>query len=177
MLFSYLGWNASVFIANHVKEPRKNIPRSVVLGLAISTLVYLALNASFVRVLGLPAMATAQDAGSASMVAAFGTGAQRLFSALVLVSIGGTLIANAFVGPRIAYAMAKENALPRVLAKTQADGTPMPAFIAQGVAAVSIVLLLRNFPSALDFTTFATVLATTADVVAVFVMRKKMPHA
>lgn len=177
VLFSYLGWNASVFIANHVKEPRKNIPRSVVLGLAISTLVYLALNASFVRVLGLPAMATAQDAGSASMVTAFGMGAQRLFSALVLVSIGGTLIANAFVGPRIAYAMAKENALPRMLAKTQADGTPMPAFIAQGVAAVSIVLLLRNFPSALDFTTFATVLATTADVVAVFVMRKKMPHA
>jgi APA family basic amino acid/polyamine antiporter len=177
VLFSYLGWNASVFIANHVREPRKNIPRSVVLGLAISTIVYLALNASFVRVLGLGAMANAQDVGSRAMVTAFGTGAQRLFSTLVLVSIGGTLIANAFVGPRIVYAMAKEGALPARLGSTHADGTPMPAFWAQGIAAIAIIVVLRKFPSALDFTTFATVLATTADVVAVFVMRKKLPQA
>ena len=87
-----------------------------------------------------------------------------------------TVISSRLVGPRIAYAMALDGlffgGVDRVHA---AYRTPAVAIGVQAGVVVVLLLLLRSFPSALDFTVFAIVLATMADVLALYRLRARQP--
>jgi len=94
----------------------------------------------------------------------------------VLISILGTLNATILVGPRIAYAMALDQLFLRVADRVHADyATPTGAIWLQAGVACALVLVLESFPSALDFTTFGIVLATSADTLALFALRRRQP--
>lgn len=176
VLFSYLGWNASVYVASEIQDPGRNVPRSLFIGLGVCTGVYLLVNAAYLFALPLAELRTVQDAGTAAATGLFGPAAAAVVSVFVLVSIFGTLNATVLVGPRIAYAMALDGLFvggaDRVTASFQ---TPGVAIGIQAVVSCGLLLVLRSFPSALDFTTFAILLAAVADVVALFALRRKQP--
>jgi APA family basic amino acid/polyamine antiporter len=97
-------------------------------------------------------------------------------AAFVLISILGTLNATVLVGPRIAYAMALDQLFVRVADRVhESYATPSGAIWLQAAVAVALVLVLETFPSALDFTTFGIVLATMADTLALFALRRRQP--
>ena len=79
------------------------------------------------------------------------------------------------VGPRIAYAMALDGLFPGVGRVHEQNATPIAAILVQALVAIALVLLLETFPSALDYTTFAIVLATIADVLALYRLRRTQP--
>jgi APA family basic amino acid/polyamine antiporter len=106
ILFSYLGWNASIYVASEIREPGRNVPRSLFLGLLICTTVYLVVNGVYLFALPMVELRGVGDAGSAAAAALFGPVSATLVSGFVLISILGTLNATVLVGPRIAYAMA-----------------------------------------------------------------------
>jgi APA family basic amino acid/polyamine antiporter len=122
------------------------------------------------------ALRGASDAGEASARALFGSVGGSLVGGFVWISVLGTLSATVLVGPRIAYAMALDGlffvGVDRVHA---AYRTPGVAIIVQAGVVVGLLLLLRSFPSALDFTVFAIVLATMADVLALYRLRRRQP--
>lgn len=176
ILFSYLGWNASIFVGSEIHDPSRNIPRSLFIALAICTVVYLAVNVIYLYALPLPEMVGVADVGSAAAFALFGPVSASLVTGFVLVSILGTLNATVLVGPRIAYAMALDGRFFGSAAKvTDEYRTPGVAIIVQGVIACGLLLVLRSFPSALNFTTFAILLAAVADVAALFLLRVREP--
>src|SRR5262249_27271142 len=72
VLFSYLGWNATVYVASEIREPQRNVPRSLFLGLAICIAVYLAVNAVYLYALPLGELQRAANAGQAAAQALFG---------------------------------------------------------------------------------------------------------
>jgi len=156
VLFSYLGWNASVFVASEIRDQGRNVPRSLFVGLAICTGVYLVMNAVYLYALPI---------------------AELRQTGFVLVSILGTLNATVLVGPRIAYAMALDGLFARGVA-TVHEGyrTPGGAIAVQAGVATGLVALLQSFPSALDYTTFAILLATIADTAALFALRRSQPE-
>jgi APA family basic amino acid/polyamine antiporter len=81
------------------------------------------------------------------------------------------------VGPRIAYAMSLDGVfVPGVETVHREYATPSVAILLQAVVSMGIVAVLQTYPGALDFTTFAILLATSADVVALFVLRRKRPN-
>jgi basic amino acid/polyamine antiporter, APA family len=176
VLFSYLGWNASIYVASEIRDPERNLPRSLFIGLAICAAIYLAVNAIYLYALPMSELSAAPDAGEAAARALFGSGAGRLVGLFVWISVLGTLSATALVGPRIAYAMALDGlffgGVDRVHA---AYRTPAVAIGVQAGVVVVLLLLLRSFPSALDFTVFAIVLATMADVLALYRLRARQP--
>ena len=91
----------------------------------------------------------------------------------VLISVLGTLNATVLVGPRIAYAMALDGLFFRGVDQVHAGfRTPSVAIVVQAGVSVALLVLLRSFPSALDFTVFAIVLATMADVLALYRLRR-----
>ena len=178
VLFSYLGWNSVVYVASELRDPGRNLPRSLFIGLALCTALYLLLNGVYLLALPPAALAQTENAGEAAALVFFGETGGRVLAAFVLVSILGTLNATVLVGPRIAYAMALDGLLPRAAASVNAkSAAPAGAIWTQAAVAVALVLLLQNFPSALDYTTFAIVLATIADVGALYWLRKKRPRA
>jgi APA family basic amino acid/polyamine antiporter len=177
VLFSYLGWNASVYVASEIRDPGRNVPRSLFIGLAICTVIYLLLNAVYLYALPLPALRGEVRVGEAAARALFGDAGGTITAILVLASVLGCLNATILVGPRIAYAMALDGYFfPGVHRVHAAHHTPHMAIVAQGVTAVAIIVLLQSFPSVLDYTTFAIVLATMADTTALYALRARQPQ-
>jgi APA family basic amino acid/polyamine antiporter len=96
---------------------------------------------------------------------------------LVLTSILGTLNATILTTPRIAYAMALDGLFFRGVDQVHATHrTPAMAIAVLALASLALVVLLRSFPSVLDYTTFAIVIATIADTVALYALRRSAPH-
>lgn len=176
ILFSYLGWNATIYVASEIRDPGRNLPRSLFVGLAICTGVYLLVNAVFLYALPMAELRGAGDVGTAAAMALFGPASAALVSVFVLISILGTLNATVLVGPRIAYAMALDGLFVGGAHRvTQAYGTPGAAIAIQALVSCGLLLVLRSFPNALGFTTFSILLAAIADVWALLRLRRLQP--
>lgn len=177
VLFSYLGWNASVYVASEIRRPDRDLPLSLFLGLAISTAIYLLVNVSYLCALPIDAMRGETHVGEAAARVFFGDRGATLAAVLILGSILSCLNATILVGPRIAYAMALDGLFFRsVQGVHERYRTPHVAILVQAATAVALILLLRRFPSVLDYTTFAIVLATMADTAALYALRRRHPH-
>jgi APA family basic amino acid/polyamine antiporter len=176
ILFSYLGWNASVYVASEIRDPQRNLPRSLFIGLGLCTALYLLLNALYVHALPMVALAGEPRAGEAAALALFGPVGGSIVAALILLSVLGCLNATILVGPRIAYAMALDGMFfagsERVHDRFR---TPHVAIVVQAATAIALIVVLQRFPSILDYTTFAIVVATIADTAALYALRWRKP--
>ncbi|HEY8492597.1 MAG TPA: APC family permease [Myxococcota bacterium] len=176
VLFSYLGWNATVYVASEIREPRRNLPLSLFLGLAVCIAVYLAVNVAYLYALPIAEIRGLENVGQTAAQVLFGETGGRAVALFVVVSILGTLNATVLVGPRIAYAMALDGRFFAGVDRVHvAHHTPHVAIVLQGAVAVALLLVLRRFPSILEFTTFGIVLATSLDTLALFALRRRQP--
>ena len=180
VLFSYLGWNASVFVAGEIESPGKNLPRSLFLGLGICTLIYVLVTATYVYALGMRALPGMPVAGIKAGQVLFGELGGPILAVIMMASIFGTVNANVLVGPRIAYAMARDGLFFRGAGRLNAEQTPYLAVIGQAVVATILVIAFRanekSLGEVLNYTTFAIVLATIADTTALYVLRVREPQ-
>ena len=134
------------------------------------------INGVYLYALPMESLRGAADTGTAAGYALFGSQAGSLIGIFVLVSVLGTLNATVLVGPRIAYAMGLDGLFIGGADRVHAAfRTPSTAIVIQGVVAVGILLVLRSFPAALNFTVFAIVLATVADILALYRLRVSQP--
>jgi APA family basic amino acid/polyamine antiporter len=176
ILFSYLGWNASVYVASEIERPERNVPASLFLGLGICTLLYMLVNGVYLYALPIEALRAESNAGEAAARALFGPVAGSLVAGFVVVSILGTLNATVLVGPRIAYAMGLDGLLPAGVDRAHVRfGTPHRAILLQALVSAGLIAFLETFRRVLDATTFAIVLASIADVLALFALRRRQP--
>jgi len=176
ILFSYLGWNASVYVASEIRDPDRNIPRSLFIGLGMCTALYLLLNAVYLYALPVAALRGEVRVGEAAARALFGAAGGSIVAVLVLASVVGCLNATILVGPRIAYAMALDGLFFGGVQRVhEVNRTPHVAITVQAVTAIALIVVLRSFPSVLDYTTFAIVLATMADTTALYALRRRAP--
>jgi APA family basic amino acid/polyamine antiporter len=176
VLFSYLGWNSSVYVASEIHDPHRNVPRSLFLGLGVCTVVYLVVNVAYLYALPVEELRGNPRVGEAAARVFFGGAGGALGAALILASIVSCLNATILVGPRIAYAMALDGLFFRGVDRVHAvNQTPHVAIIAQAATAIALIVVLERFPSVLDYTTFAIVLATMADTTALYALRRRRP--
>jgi APA family basic amino acid/polyamine antiporter len=177
VLFSYLGWNSSIYVASEIRNPGRNVPRSLFLGLAICAVVYLLVNAVYLYALPVESIRGEANVGEAAARALFGGLGGTLVAAFVLTSVLGTLNATVLVGPRIAYAMALDGLFFRGVDRAHdVFRTPSVAIGLQALTGVAILVGFGTFESALNYTTFAIVLATVADVFALYRLRWTQPR-
>ncbi len=176
VIFSYLGWNASVYVAGEIDQPGRNLPRSLFWGLGICTTIYLFVTGTYVYALGIQPLGSTELPGPATGVILFGGIGGKIVAAMMLVSIFGCLNANVLVGPRIAYAMAEDGLFFRVATRLTAKSqTPWVAVIVQAATASVLLLVFKNLGRVLAYTTFAIVVATIADTTALYVLRMRDP--
>jgi len=176
ILFTYLGWNASVYVASEIRDPGRNVPRSLFIGLAVCTAIYLLLNAVYLYALPMHALRGEVRVGEVAARALFGNAGGTITAMLVLASVLGCLNATILVGPRIAYAMALDGYFFSGVHRVhEAYRTPHVAIGVQALTAIALIVVLQSFPSVLDYTTFAIVLATMADTTALYTLRRRQP--
>lgn len=107
-LFAFGGWHMVTYSSEETKDPRKNIPRALMLGTLIVTLCYIAMNAVYMYVLPLDRVASSTRIAAEAANTLVGYGGGALMSALVVFSTFGALNGIILSGPRVYYAMAKD---------------------------------------------------------------------
>ncbi|HJX63885.1 MAG TPA: amino acid permease [Polyangia bacterium] len=169
--YSYQGWNAAVYIGGEVVEPRKNLPRALLLGTVLVTTIYLGLNAVFV--LGAPAslLAGKVDVGRIAALVLGGPRLAKLVSALIAFVLAICVSSLAMAGPQVAARMAADGYLPRVLA-VRPGRPPRVALLAQTVIAL-VALWTVAFSSLLTYVGFTLSLMTAATVLGLVWQRHK----
>ena len=173
VLFAYGGWQTATFVAGEIKEPRKNLPRGLLFGVAGVVLLYLSANFVYLHVLGTNGLAENTTPASEVMNRALGTFGSRAIAAGIAISTLGFLSQSMLTGPRVYFAMARDglffNAVASVHPRTR---VPMVAIALQGLLATVIAFWGRyeqilNYVVSMDFIFFGLTACC------VFVFRKR----
>ena len=173
VLFAYGGWQTANFIAAEVREPRKNLPRGLVIGVIGVIVLYLAVNFVCVRALGAAGLAQTQTPASDVMRLALRAPGARLIAAGIAISTLGFLSQGMLTAPRVYFAMADDRLFfKRVAWLHPRTRVPVVAIALQGVMAIIIALSGRydqilNYVVSVDFIFFG--LSATC----IFVFRKR----
>ncbi len=139
-LFAFGGWHMVTFVAGETVEARRTIPRALMLGTAIVTLCYIALNLAYLYVLPLGAVISSTRVAADAADAVMGSGGGAMMSILVIVSTFGALSGTVLLGPRVYYSMAGDNRWLRWLGAVHPRfRTPYRAIVAQAAWASVLV--------------------------------------
>jgi APA family basic amino acid/polyamine antiporter len=174
--YAYFGWNAAGYVAGEVREPDRTLPRALLGGAAIVTLLYLALNAVFLASAPADALAGRVEVGDVAARALFGPRGGAALSALTALALAGSVSALSMTGPRVVQAMAADGAFFRGLAPTNAHGAPTRAVLLQGALAM-IGAATATVEPLLVYAGFTLTLSAAATVAGAFVLRHREPTA
>lgn len=168
--FSYSGWNAAVYIGGEVRDPRRNLPRALLLGTGLVTGLYLALNFVFLSAAPPGALAGQADVGRIAALALGGEDWARGVTGLVAFALSLSSSALMMAGPRIYARMARDAVLPRWF-EPPADGSPRRAVGLQCALALAL-LWSFGFRELLTYIGFTLGLASAATVYGLVRLRR-----
>jgi APA family basic amino acid/polyamine antiporter len=175
VFWTYDGWYSVNCTAEEIRNPGRNIPRGLALGVAGVTVLYVAVNLVYLLALPLDKMSGVVRVGELAAAALFGSGAGAAISAVIMVSVFGCLNANILFGARVFYAMAKDGYFFRSMGGLS-PRTRVPSRALWGQAAWSAVLCLSGTYEALyEYMVFALLVFFAATGWAVFVLRRRAP--
>jgi basic amino acid/polyamine antiporter, APA family len=175
VLFAYGGWQTASFIAGEIREPRKNLPRGLIVGVLGVVFLYLAVNFVCVRVLGVEALAATTAPATDIMRLALGESGARLIAAGIAISTLGFLSQGMLTAPRVYFAMAEDGLFFKSVGRLhRSTRVPVVAIALQGLLAIVIALSGRyeqilNYVVSVDFIFFGL----TATCIFVFRSRQK----
>jgi APA family basic amino acid/polyamine antiporter len=155
--FSFGGFWDLVKIGGEVRDPNRTLPRALALGVGIVTLVYILTSAVFVYLVPI-GEATSGDAFAARVgEALFGPAGGRVFAAIVIVAVVGSLAAVLLASPRVYFAMAKDGVFLRSVAQVHPRfGTPVRAIALQAILA-SLLVGLGTFGEIVAYFVFVSI--------------------
>jgi basic amino acid/polyamine antiporter, APA family len=171
------GWVYVTWVAGEVKVPQRNLPRSLILGLLLVGTIYLAINAVYLYALPMSGIAATTTVAQAAAVSMFSATAGRWLALMIAVSCFGAMASCILSGARVYYAMAENGVFFRALAEVHPRWrTPVWSLVLQGIWSAVLVLILE-YADLFTYVMFMMVLSYVMTVVALFVLRYKMPGA
>lgn len=174
-LWAYDGWNTVANMGGEMKNPAKDLPKSMIIGLSIITSVYVLLNVAIARVI--PLNTIIQNEGTAVKIAAdtvMGPIGSLIISVGILISLYGSLNGYFLSGVRVPYAMAENNLLPfsNKLSKVNKLKSPIVANILILVLTV-LYILSGTFNTLTNLVVFVLWIFFTLMVCGIFIIRKR----
>jgi APA family basic amino acid/polyamine antiporter len=176
-LWAYEGWVNVANVAGEIENPSKNLPKAIVIGLAVVAVAYVGINAAIINVMPMAEVAASKKAASDAAVILFGPIGAAFISAGIMISIFGAMNGFILAGARVPLAMAKENMMPfkAFFGKETASGTPINALIIQTVIAIGYIIT-GSFDMLTNVVVFALWIFFVLAVYGVFILRKKHPE-
>jgi APA family basic amino acid/polyamine antiporter len=188
-LFSSDAWNNITFTAGEVVNPRHTIPRSLILGTGLVTLLYVLANIAYLLILpvtGSPEaagimgqgiqFAAADRVGTAAGTMIFGSAGAIIMAVLIMISTFGCNNGLILAGARVYYAMARDQLFFNRAGNLNKNAVPGNALIVQGIWA-SILCLSGTYGDLLDYVIFAVLIFYILTITGIYRLRKKRPEA
>nr|WP_242951750.1 amino acid permease [Clostridium botulinum] len=177
-LWAYDGWISVGNMAGELKNPKKDLPRSIIIGLGTTIVVYVLINLALINIMPMDAIITSEKPASDAAVVLLGSTGAKIISAGILISIFGALNGYLMTGVRIPLAMSQDRSIPfsKYFSKVhEKSGTPVNAFIFETVLAC-LYVLSGSFNVLTDLVMFVLWLFFTMAVAGIFVLRTKFKH-
>ncbi len=176
VLWTYDGWYSINCAAGEIKNPGKNIPRSLILGTLSVTLIYFLVNIVYVSALPIERMKGVARIGELASTQLFGSTATFFISATIMISIFGCLSASILYGPRVFLAMAQDRCFFKSMRYIHPRyRVPTKAIVWQGIWS-SLLCLSGTYQDLFEYVVFALVIFWAATGLAVIILRSKRPE-
>ncbi len=174
-LFAFDGWANATQVGDEVREPQRNLPLALISGVAIVTLVYVLMNATYVRVLGVENFAGSLFPAADVANALMGPMGETFVIVAILVALFGTTNGVFISGPRVYFAMARDDVFPQAVDRVHPSfDTPYVSIILQAAWAAGL-LLLGTFEQLLNYIIIVSWIFYGLAGASVFVLRWKRP--
>ena len=179
--WAYQGWAAVGYVGGEIKNPHRNIPRGIAIGIVVVIALYLLVNTTYLALLSTSQLDAIYQSGNkiAAVEAVrtfWGQNGVLFISMLILVTTLGCCNATMFVSCRPYYAMAKEGLFFKKVARLNDKHVPANSLLYQSVWACLLVLS-GTFDQLTDMIIFAVFIYYGATTLGVFILRKRMPDA
>jgi len=173
IMFAYSGWNASTYIGSEIRNPVRNLPRSLLYGTGIVMVMYMLLNIVFVYATPPNDMKDVISIGGLTVRNLFGTSMEFTFSLLIAFALFSSLSAFIIIGPRVYYSMALDGYFFKFVSKVHPKyNVPSAAILLQ--ASIAIVMVLSGtFDQILTYMGFSLGLFPILSVAGVFILRAR----
>ena len=179
VMFTYSGWNAASYMAEEIRDPGRNVPRSLLMGTVAVIVVYVLINVLYLYVIPIGELATLGGRSILDVVGdrLLGARAGDIMAVVAIISLAAGINAWTFAGPRVYFAMARDNAFFKSAARVHPKyKTPASSIMAQAALAILLVLT-GSLDSIANYVGFAITLFAGTAVAAVFVLRAREPNA
>ena len=171
--FSFGGWWDLSKLAGEVRDPERTLPRALVYGVTILTVVYILTSAVFMYLVPLEGVTSGETFAAQAGEVLFGRLGGQVLSGIVIVAVLGSLAAVVMSAPRVYFAMARDGLfIPAAAAIHPHYGTPARAIIIQAALA-SLLVVVGTFNTIISYFIFVVVIFIGLTVAALFVLRRR----
>jgi len=174
VMYSYSGWNAATYIVGEMRDPRRSLPRSLLMGTSIVIVLYVALNALFLYATPMRELAGQIDVAVVAGKHIFGDIGGRVVGALICIGLVSSISAMMWIGPRVTTTMGEDMPMLRLFARRSDKDVPTNAIIFQ-LAVATLMLLTQSFEAVLDFIQFSLLSCSFLTVLGVIKLRITAP--
>jgi APA family basic amino acid/polyamine antiporter len=172
IMFAYSGWNASAYVGSEVKNPSRNLPRSLLIGTGVVMLLYIALNLFYIYAIPPAQMEGVISVGGLAAGNLFGKSAETVLSVLISFALFSSLSAYLILGPRVYYSMARDGIFFKSIAYVDPKCcVPTRSIVLQGAIA-SVMVLFGTFDQLLTYMGFSLGIFPLLAVLGVFKLRR-----
>jgi APA family basic amino acid/polyamine antiporter len=174
IIFSHTGWERIGYSAGEMKNPKRVIPLSLIIGIALVVLLYALTNLTYHRILGMAGMRDSTIVASDVLTVLIGPVGAALIAILVIVSASGSINGTMMTAPRVYYAMSRDGLFFKWLDYVHPKfRTPSRAIVAHCVWAGAILLIRGTFETIASGLVFAILIFYGLSTLALFKMRKE----
>lgn len=173
--YAFAGWNAAAYMVGDIKDPQRTLPRAMLHATLLVTVMYIALNWTFLRAVPMAELAGQVNVGGLAATALLGpAGGKTMNVMLALVLLSG-ISAMTFAGPRISQVIGEDLPALEFFSRRTGDGQPRNALVAQQLVALGFILT-GAFEPVLAYSGFTMNLFALLVVLGVFVLRRREPN-
>jgi basic amino acid/polyamine antiporter, APA family len=175
VFWAYDGWVYVTWVAGEVKDPQRNVPRAMVLGIIVVAVIYISMNLTYVYAMPLSEVAKHETIAADAAEKLFSPGAAKWLAATIALSCFGASASCTLSGARVYYAMAKDGVFFRRMAEIHPNyRTPAFSLIGQGLWA-AVLTVSGRYDQLYTYVIYGMVLSYTLTVIGLFVLRWKRP--
>jgi len=174
VMYSYAGWNAVTYITGEVRDPRRTLLYSVLVGVAIVAALYVGLNAVFLYTTPIDRLAGHVEVALIAGQHIFGDTGGRIVGGVICIGLVSSISAMMWLGPRVTMVMGEDFRLLSAFARKTRSGVPAVAILFQ-LAVVTLLLLTQSFESIVEFIQFSLTISSFLTVLGVIVLRYTQP--
>jgi APA family basic amino acid/polyamine antiporter len=174
VVITYGGWQSAYYFAEEDRDPNRNLPRSVIGGVAAVLVVYVLVNVALLIVLPLGDLARSTLPAADAAQALFGARGRQMITILSIVSLPPTLNAILMIGTRILFAMGRDGLFWRRAASVTARGTPAAAMVATTIVAL-VLIATGTFQRLVAIVAFYLAANLVVGCLALVVLRRREP--